>query len=136
MKNYWIEREKLYQVKEEVETIQKMQRCYLKVDWNLIKSQIKPSKILVKTECKVHNLFVIFNVVLNTIQTLCLRVGSTKETLDRFNQFKYFNTYIDRQTRFWKYSFWAELLSSPGGGGAGPGRGQGEAKGCPDAAGE
>ena len=82
-----------------------MQRCYIKVKKNLLKSQIKSSKILVKTKRKVHNSFVIFDVVLNTIQTLCLRVGSTKETLDRFNQFKYFNTYIDRQTRFWKYSY-------------------------------
>ena len=59
-----------------------MQRCYIKVKKNLLKSQIKPSKILVKTKRKVHNSFVIFDVVLNTIQTLCLRVGSTKETLD------------------------------------------------------
>ena len=66
-----------------------MQRCCIKVKKNLLKSQIKPSKILVKTKRKVHNSFVIFDVVLNTIQTLCLRVGSTKETLDRFNQFIY-----------------------------------------------
>ena len=57
-----------------------MQRCYIKVKKNLLKSQIKPSKILVKTKRKVHNSYVIFDVVLNIIQTL--RVGSTKETLD------------------------------------------------------
>ena len=76
----WIGRNKLYQIKEEEETIQKMQRCYIKVKKNLLKSQIKPSKILVKTKRKVHNSYVIFDVVLNIIQTL--RVGSTKETLD------------------------------------------------------
>ena len=107
-----------------------MQRCYIKVKKNLIKSQIKPSKILVKTERKVHNSFVIFDVVLNTLHTLCLRVECTKEMLDRFNQFKYFNTQIHRQTvqvlkaflssRIVKFSWW--------------GRGRGEVKVRPRAA--
>ncbi len=47
--------------------IKKRQRCYIKVKKNLIKSLIKPSKILVKTKHKVHNSFVIFDVVLNTL---------------------------------------------------------------------